>query len=214
MVNNILNQKNALLDSLRIRGFSEKIVSAFDKVKRENFIPSKLENEAYKDYPLQIGYGQTISQPYTIALMLNLLDLKDSQKVLEVGSGCGYVLALMSELVGKKGEVYGIEVIEELAEKSKDNLKLTDYNNITVYNRNGHLGLDENSPYDRIIMSAALDKIPTALETQLKENGLLVAPLNTVHDIGQSLVVFQKIKGELKVQRDIPGFIFVPFVDG
>ena len=214
MPNKTISQKQFLLESLRVRGFSEKIVSAFDKVERKNFIPSNLEKKAYDDIPLPIGYEQTISQPYTIAVMLTMLDLKDSQKVLEVGSGCGYVLALMSELVGKKGEVYGIEIVKELAEKSQKTLESQGYKNIVVYNRNGHLGLDENSPYDRILISAALDEVPKALESQLKEDGILVAPVDSIHYDGQSLEMFQKIKGKLKVQRDIPGFIFVPFVDG
>src|SRR3989344_3741507 len=107
--------KPQLLSSLMEKSFSEDIISAFSKVPRENFVPKALEERAYEDIALPIGYGQTISQPYTIARMFSLLELKKGQKVLEIGSGCGYVLALLSELVGKKGKVFGVELINELA---------------------------------------------------------------------------------------------------
>ena len=97
--------KTQLLNSLKQKGFSQQILNAFESVKREDFIPQELKSNAYEDIPLPIGKGQTISQPYTIAIMLSLLDLKKSQKVLEIGSGCGYVLALISKIVGDNGEV-------------------------------------------------------------------------------------------------------------
>ena len=115
--------KTQLLQSLKNRGFSQEILNAFRKVHRENFIPLQLKTRAYEDTAFPIGKGQTISQPFTIAMMLKLLELKRGQKVLEIGSGCGYVLALLSELTGKRGRVFGVEVIKELAERSRRNLK-------------------------------------------------------------------------------------------
>ena len=203
--------KLQLLQSLKQQGFSEKILYAFTKVPRENFVPQKIKINAYEDTALPIGKGQTISQPYTIAEMLEMLELKKSQKVLEIGSGCGYVLALLSEIVGDKGEVYGIEIIKELAEKSKQNLK--DYQNIKVYNKNGAEGLKEFSPFDRILISAACTEIPKLLIQQLKNNGILVAPIG--YRDSQTLTAIQKINNtnKFKIKKQIPGFIFVRFVN-
>ena len=118
--------KQALINSLKQKGFSRRILNAFEKVKRENFIPDKLKKYAYEDTALPIGEAQTISQPYTIAMMLSMLELKKGQKVLELGSGCGYVLALISEIVGDKGRVYGIERIKEDRKSTRLNSSHTD----------------------------------------------------------------------------------------
>ena len=202
--------KEELLNSLREKGFSKKILDAFSKVKRENFIPRNISAMAYEDTPLPIGRGQTISQPYTIAMMLSLIDLRKGQKVLEIGSGCGYVLALISEIIGKNGKVYGIEVIRELAEKSRKNLM--DYENIKVYNKNGADGLEEKAPFDRIIISAALRDIPEKIMGHLKNNGIIVAPKGSRFE--QELIAIQrKSKSEFEIKKKIPGFIFVPFVE-
>ncbi len=218
--------KTQLIQSLKQRGFSKQILNAFSKVKRENFIPEELKAQAYEDSALPIGKGQTISQPYTIAMMLSLLELKPKQKVLEVGSGCGYALALLSKIVGNNGKVFGIEIIKELAEKSKKNLK--DYKNIKVYHGSGAFpekasavstnlkeGLIRGNfgslYFSRILMSAGCRKIPEKLLSQLKDNGILVAPVGSKHE--QSLVAVQKKKNKFVVKKEIPGFVFVPFVD-
>lgn len=201
--------KTQLLKSLKQEAFSKDIINAFSKVKRENFIPDNLKNRAYEDTALPIGEGQTISQPYTIATMLSLLNLKKGQKVLEIGSGCGYVLALISDIVGTKGKVYGVEIVKSLAERSRINL--SEYSNIKVYHGNGSKGLIEKSPFDRIIISAALEEIPTELIGQLKERGIIVAPIGSQYE--QTLTSFQKINNELELREEIPGFVFVPFVN-
>jgi protein-L-isoaspartate(D-aspartate) O-methyltransferase len=201
-------QKKELMASLKQRGFSKKILKAFEKVPRENFVPEKLKPRAYEDTALPIGESQTISQPYTIAMMLSLLDARKNQKVLEIGSGCGYVLALLSELVGENGKVFGIEIIKELAERSGNNLR--NYKSIKIYNKNGAEGLESEKPLDRILISAALEQIPQNLITQLKDKGILVAPVGNSYM--QSLIKFQKIKNKLIVKEQIPGFIFVRFV--
>ena len=199
--------KLQLLKSLKQEGFSREILNAFSKVKRENFIPKSIKDSAYEDTALPIGEGQTISQPYTIAMMLSILELKKTQKVLELGSGCGYVLALLSIIT--KGKVFGIEIVKELADKSRDNLK--GYNNIKVYNRNGALGLKEKALFDRILISAACKEIPKKLFPQLKNNGIIVAPVGLY---GQSLVAVQRKKNKFVIKEKIPGFVFVKFVKG
>ena len=201
--------KKELLQSLKERGFSKQILNSFSKIKRENFIPENLKKMAYEDTALPIGKGQTISQPYTIATMFSLLELKKGQKVLEVGSGCGYVLALLSEITGKNGNIFGIEIIPELAEKSKQNLK--EYGNVKINVGNGKLGLSKEKPFDRIIISAGYNEIPKKLVEQLKERGIIVAPLGNVYS--QDLISYQKINGKLKIKKEVQGFIFVPLVE-
>lgn len=201
--------KQQLLKRLKAYGFSKKILDAFSKVRREDFIPEELEKQAYEDTALPIGHGQTISQPYTIAVMLSELELKRGQNFLEVGSGSGYVLALISEIIGKSGKVSGIEIISELAAKSKE--PLTNYKNVEVYNRNGSGGLPEKAPFDRILMSAACREVPKRLLNQLKDGGILLTPKGPRFE--QTLVVIQRKGDEFKTIRKIPGFIFVPFVE-
>jgi len=203
-----MNSKQLLLQSLKQKKFSKDILKAFSEVERKDFIPKDLRKQAYEDIPLPIGKNQTISQPYTISVMLSLAELKKGEKVLEIGSGCGYFLALLSKIVESKGKVFGIEVIKELFELSKENLK--EFNNVKVYNRNGFFGLKEKSPFDKILISAAIEKIPELLIKQLKNNGIIVSPIGNSY--GQSLIAFKKIKNELKIKKQIPGFIFVPFV--
>ncbi len=200
--------KTQLLKSLKQEGFSKDILNAFSRVKRESFISDNMKHLAYENNALPIGEGQAISQPYTIATMLALLSLKKSQKVLEIGSGCGYVLALISDIVGSKGKVYGIEIIKSLADKSRINL--SEYGNVEVYHRNGGEGLAEKAPFDKIIISAALEEIPKHLIQQLKDKGLIVAPIGSQYE--QTLTSFQKVNDKLEVREEIPGFVFVPFV--
>ena len=147
-------KKEELILSLKKRGFSKKIIDAFKEVPRENFVLEKLKPRAYEDTALPIGQSQAISQPYTIATMLSLLRAKKGQKVLEIGSGCGYVLALLSNVVGKSGEVFGVEIIKELAERSAKNLKK--YDNVGVFNQNGANGLEEEKPYNKIFINAGI----------------------------------------------------------
>jgi len=203
--------KQELLKRLKAFGFSKQILDAFSKVKREDFVPEGLENQAYEDTPIPIGQGQTISQPYTVAVMLSEIELKKGQNVLEVGSGSGYVLALISKIVGKNGKVSGIEIISELVARSKEALSSEDYKNVEVYNRNGSGGLPEKAPFDRILISAACREIPKKLLNQLKDGGILLTPRGP--RFGQTLVVVQRKKDKFETIREIPGFIFVPFIE-
>lgn len=205
-------EKQQLLQRLKAMGFSKKIINAFSDVKREDFVPEEFEGQTYEDTALPIGQGQTISQPYTIAVMLSELDLKPGQKILEVGSGSGYVLALISKIVGEKGRVFGLEVVKDLAKKSRESLRLDDYKNVEVHARNGFNGFPEKAPFDRILISAAVREIPKPLLEQLKDNGILVAPIGPRFQ--QDIMVIQKQGKEFTTKSKIPGFIFVPFVEG
>jgi protein-L-isoaspartate(D-aspartate) O-methyltransferase len=198
-------QKEELIRSLKKQRFSGKIVRAFEKVRREDFIP-KGKTYAYEDTALPIGHGQTISQPYTIAFMFSLLELQDKQKILEVGSGSGYVLALLNE-ASENSRLFGIERITELAESSQEVLK--DKKNIKIVQGDGSKGLPEEAKkelFDRILVSAASDKIPQKLITQLKIGGVLVVPVR------DSIVYVKKFTNENKV-REFPGFAFVPLIE-
>jgi len=203
--------KEQLLQSLQARGFPKKILEAFSKVPREEFIPEEIIDKAYEDTALPIGKGQTISQPYTIAIMLSELDPKTGQKILEVGSGCGYVLALLSEIVGKGGKVFGLEIVKELAEKSKENLH--EYKNVRVLHKSGFEGFPDKAPFDRILISAAIREIPEPLISQLKVGGIIVAPKGSRFE-QDIIAIKRKSKTEFELLKRIPGFIFVPFVEG
>lgn len=195
--------KQQLLESLKIHKFHKEIIKAFEKVKREDFIPKILKYYAYEDTALPLEKGATISQPYTIAFMLNLLELKPNQKILEIGSGSGYVLALISE-ISKNSQIYGIEIISSLAKKSKQNLK--NYKNIKIYNKDGYSGLPEKAPFDRILISAAANEIPSHLYPQLKDKGILVTPVRN------SIFQIKKQKSRIE-KKEFPGFVFVPLID-
>ncbi len=200
--------KEQLLSLLKQEGFSEKIVSAFAKVERPNFVSNNFKELAYENIALPLTSDQTISQPSTIASALSLLKVRDNQRVLEIGSGCGYVLALLAEMVGKEGKVYGVEILEELADKSRQNL--IKYNNITIHNKNGRLKIEE-APFDKILISAALEEVPKIILEQLKENGILVAPIGP--GFMQTLTAIQRKDNKFVIKKEIPGFIFVHFVD-
>lgn len=200
--------KKLLIERLRKLGFSEKIVSAFEKVPREMFVPEDFKDYAYHDTALPIGYGQTISQPYTIAVMLEMLRLEEGYKVLEIGTGSGYTAALIYEIT--HAPVYTIEIISRLAEEAGKRLKRLGYKDVYVFCKDGKMGLPEYAPYDRIIIHAATPEIPEALVRQLKENGVLVAPVGPKDY--QDLVAYRKNGSTLKEVERREGFIFVPLV--
>lgn len=184
----------------------EKIHKAFLEVDRIHFVPEAYRGMAYEDHPLSIGYGQTISQPAMVAEMLYEAQIEKGMKVLEIGSGSGYVLALLYKL----GAIpYGVERIEELAKRIKENLKKAGIPEIPVKIGDGAYGFKEFSPYDRIIISAATNKIPEPLFDQLKVGGLLVAPVGG--DFWQKLTIFKKEEKEIKVIEK-GGCVFVPLI--
>lgn len=200
--------KSELLISLKRAGFSERIINAFSKVPRELFIPQEYRNLSYDDAALPIGHSQTISQPYTIATMLSVLHLREGQKVLEIGSGSGYVLALLSEIVGSKGQVCGVEIIKDLYINSKK--VLAPYKNVRVFCQDGKQGLSLRAPFDRILISAACEEVPKPILEQLKEGGVLVAPLGSSQQ--QAITAIKKHENFNLRIKQIPGFVFVKFV--
>ncbi|MCD4760480.1 L-isoaspartyl protein carboxyl methyltransferase [bacterium] len=201
---NIFNgvNKETLLQKLKDNNFSDKIVQAFSKVDRSVFIPPKYQGNAYQDIALPIGQGQTISQPYTIAFMLNLLELEGKQRILEVGSGSGYVLALLNQL-SKNSKIFGTEKIYDLVERSQ--IILDKYNNIKIVHTPDTLGLSDQGLFDRILVSAAADQLPTELLEQLDNHGVLVCPVRN------SIIKACKEAGKIKA-KEYPGFAFVPLI--
>ena len=159
-------QKKILLNSLRVAGFPEYIVKAFSEINREEFINAEDIAYAWSDMALPLGFNSTISQPYTIAFMLNLLELESESnlKVLEIGSGCGYVLALMNSIL-KNSQFFGLEINSEVWEKSVQKLK--QYSNIKILLQDGKNGLPEEIPFDRILISAACESNPYYLVMQI-----------------------------------------------
>jgi len=188
---------------------SDKAVKkAFLSVKRELFFPESLRSFSYEDNAFPIGSGQTISQPSTIAIMLEMLSPKQGQKVLEVGSGSGYVAALLSSIVGSKGMVFGVERVEELREIALKALALQGCTNVQLAFGNGRLGLEKKAPFDRILVSAACASVPEPLFRQLAPRGRLVAPVG--NRFLQDLVLFEKRKSAIVETDRKTGFAFVP----
>lgn len=187
---------------------SQELKNAFLNVKRENFLPETNKPRAYDDNAISIGLGQTISQPSTIAIMLELLKVEKGMNVLEIGSGYGYVQALLSHLV-EDGKVYGIEYLDELAVQSKKNLENEGINNCEIKTGDGSLGWEEKAPFDRVIFSCACPFIPKPLFDQLKEKGKIVAPTGDQHT--QLLEIMTKFNGKpVKSHYEGASFIFVP----
>ena len=185
---------------------SERVMRALRQVPREAFVPAHLQDAAYQNMPLPIGHRQTISQPYIVALMTELLDPQADQVVLEIGTGSGYQAAVLAGLVK---HVYSIEVVPELAEESKERLQRLGYHNVSVRADDGSLGWPEHAPYDAVIVTAAGPQVPTALLEQLKPGGLLVMPVGDTH-FGQSLRLIRKgTDGQLDA-RDVLPVVFVP----
>lgn len=192
---------------LRRRGIKdERVLQAFMKVPRHKFVQPKDLWRAYEDYPLPIGYGQTISQPYIVAVMTELLELKGDERVLEVGTGSGYQAAILAEL---SKEVFTIERIPELAQRSQKLLRELGYENVRVVVGDGSKGLPQFAPYDAIIVTAAAPKPPKPLLEQLKEGGRLVIPIGT-HKL-QDLTRITKIGSEFKTENFGP-CLFVPLI--
>ncbi len=189
---------------IRARGVKEpRVLAAMLKVERHLFVPKKLQSQAYQDHPLPIGEGQTISQPYIVALMTELLDLKGGEKVLEIGTGSGYQAAILAELVQ---EVYTIEIVESLASSARKKLDELRYRNIQVRAGDGYKGWPEAAPFDAVIVTAAPDHIPQPLIDQLKEGGRLVIPVGSGY---QTLKKLMKKGGKIETQDVIP-VLFVP----
>jgi protein-L-isoaspartate(D-aspartate) O-methyltransferase len=181
------------------------VLRAMRTVKRHQFVPEKYQGSAYADHPLPIGHGQTISQPYIVALMTELLELETTDRVLEIGTGSGYQAAILAEIVA---EVYTVEIIEPLAMEAQERLKRLGYDNIYTLHADGYFGWEEHAPYDAIIVTAAPDHIPQPLVQQLEDGARLVIPVGPPGGY-QSLWQVTK-EGDQVKKRNVTGVLFVP----
>lgn len=201
-----LLRKEMVKTQIIARGISDKrVLSALEKVPRHLFVPDDSKTEAYCDYPLSIGDGQTISQPYIVAIMTELAHLQGDEKVLEIGTGSGYQAAVLSLLCK---EVYTIEIVENLAKTAEKKLKDLGYNNVHVRFGDGYLGWTEAQPFDVIIITCAPSFLPDSLVQQLKEGGKIIAPMGEEYAT-QILTVFEKKDGKLSKTEHEP-VRFVP----
>jgi protein-L-isoaspartate(D-aspartate) O-methyltransferase len=193
-------------EQLRRRDITDRrVLEAMERIPRHLFIDPRFRSEAYEDYPVPIEEGQTISQPYIVALMTQCLELKGQEKVLEVGTGSGYQAAVLAELADK---VYTIEIQEALARKAAQILRHLKYNRVEVKSGDGFFGWKERAPFDAIIITCAASRIPPPLFEQLKEGGRLIAPLGDTNEV-QVLTLVTKVKGQAKTKA-ISGVRFVP----
>jgi protein-L-isoaspartate(D-aspartate) O-methyltransferase len=199
-------QKNNLIEELRLHGISERVLDAMRKVPRHLFVPERERRNAYVDYPLPIGWGQTISAPHMVAIMCDLLEIQDGMKILEIGAGSGYHAAVMAVLAGS-GHVYAVETIEGLALFAGDNLKKAGITNVTVLVEDGSLGLPDYASYDRISVACAAPEILDTLTDQLRVGGKLVIPVGRHF---QELYLVTKTNGLKKEAKG--GVVFVPLV--
>ncbi len=194
-------------EQLRARGLNDaRLLEAFRKVPRHLFVPPEHQPDAYADHPLPIGSGQTISQPYIVALMTDCLHLQGHERVLEIGAGSGYQTAILAELAL---EVYAVERLPELLQAVKTRLDALGCLNAQMTAGNGTLGWPEHAPYDAILVSAAAPRVPEPLVEQMAEQGRMVLPVGTPE--AQMLVAVEKRRGRIR-QTEIAGCLFVPLV--
>jgi len=186
------------------RGVKDSLaLNSMRSVPRHLFVPEAFQNESYDDCPLPIGNDQTISQPYIVALMTELMNLQGGEKVLEIGTGSGYQAAVLAEIAG---EVYTIEIIPELCQRADSTLSSLEYNNVFVRCGDGYQGWPEAAPFDAIMITAAPGHIPPKLIEQLKQNGVLVLPVGSIY---QDLITVTKSEGGI-IQKSIIPVRFVP----
>jgi len=201
-------REKMVTQQIEARGIKDKkVLEAMRTVPRHKFVSSNLESFAYEDIPLPIGCGQTISQPYIVALMTELLELNKKDKVLEVGTGSGYQAAILSEIIT---QVYTIEIFEELGISARDRLKDLGYNNVKVKIADGYYGWPEEAPFDAIIVTCVSDHIPPPLIEQLKDGGRMCIPLGNVFQV-QNLMLVKKEKGKISIKNILP-VRFVPML--
>ena len=184
----------------------DRVTEALRQVPRHEFVPAELQFGAYANHPLPIGHGQTISQPYIVALMTDLIRPRPDAVVLEIGTGSGYQAAILSRLVK---QVYSMEIVEALAAAASERLRRLGYENVEVRAGNGCLGWPQHAPYDAIVVTAASGRIPPALIEQLKPGGVLVMPVGAQH-AGQELIVVRKLASGATEKTCVLPVVFVP----
>ncbi len=181
---------------------SENIKEALLEIDRANFVIDEYKDLAYADTALPIGYGQTISQPYTVVFMLELLEIREGHEVLDIGCGSGWTTALLANIVGQTGLVKGLEIIDDLVEMSRKNLQRYNFKNAHIAKAGTKIGLP-GEKFDRILLSASALKFPTQLLNQVKDGGIIVIPIRN------SIFKFKKISNEEILKEEFPGFSFV-----
>jgi protein-L-isoaspartate(D-aspartate) O-methyltransferase len=192
------------------RGVKDELVlKAMRDVPRHLFVPARSRGSAYRDHPLAIGYGQTISQPYIVALMTEWLKPNTDEIAFEVGTGSGYQAAVLSQIVQS---VYTIEIIPALGEAAEKRIREIGYKNIIMKIGDGYFGWEEHAPFDCIIVTAASDHIPPPLITQLKKGGRMVIPVGHPFRVQKLMLIEKSEEGEIQVKSILPGVMFVPFV--
>jgi protein-L-isoaspartate(D-aspartate) O-methyltransferase len=203
-------RRTELVERLILEGriSTKEVERAFLETPREVFVPDNIKKYAYLDTPLEIGNGQTISAPHMVAIMVEALDFKKGQKILEIGAGSGYHAAIVSKLIGKEGHVYTVERHKNLAENAKKNIKNAGITNVTTEIGDGSQGLPENAPYDRIYVTCAAPDIPPPLIEQLKDTGKLMVP------VGKMMCELKLIekKDDKLIKNNLGGCAFVPLV--
>jgi protein-L-isoaspartate(D-aspartate) O-methyltransferase len=185
------------------------VVAALEKVRREAFVPAEVRDRAYINRPLSIGHGQTISQPYIVAIMTDMLAIQPGARVLEIGTGSGYQTAVLAELAA---EVFTVEVVAPLAEAARARLESLGYTNIHYRTGDGHAGWPEHAPYDGIVVTAAADKIPETLVAQLKPGGRLIIPVGQEYATQNLMRIDKDADGKTEERWMLP-VAFVPLVD-
>ena len=196
-------------DQIIKRGIEDqRVLDIMESVERHKFVPKKYAESAYKDGPLPIGHGQTISQPFIVAFMTENLKVDSSHKILEIGTGSGYQAAILSRLTNY---VYTIEIVDELAKESSSRLKKLGFKNVSVRSGDGYKGWPEEAPFDRIMVTAAPEEIPDMLVEQLAEGGIMVIPVGKQFDIQYLWVITKEIDGSIKKEKILP-VRFVPMV--
>ena len=194
-------------DQIEDRGIhDQQVLRAMREVERHWFVPENNRSNSYEDRPLGIGYGQTISQPYIVAYMTEMLKLQPNYRVLEIGTGSGYQAAVLAKIVR---EVYTIEIVTQLGDSAAARLKRLGYKNISVKNADGYHGWTENAPFDAIMVTAAAEFIPPPLIQQLKDGGRMIIPIGSPY-LTQWLMLVEKKNGKMTTKRLIP-VSFVPF---
>jgi protein-L-isoaspartate(D-aspartate) O-methyltransferase len=217
MTSKEMSEQDLLLDEIRAEAlgtrrytgrsaFDERVMTALREVPRHEFLPPGLQHRAYDNRPLPIGHGQTISQPYIVALMTDLVDPEPDDVVLEIGTGSGYQAAVLANLVKR---VYTMDIVEALATQAATRLQRLGYDNVEVRSGNGRLGWPEHSPYDAILVAAATPDIPPALIAQLKPGGTLVIPVGGTRESQDLLVLSKDAQGRVH-QRSVLPVVFVP----
>jgi protein-L-isoaspartate(D-aspartate) O-methyltransferase len=202
-----MDTKQELLDYWRSVNVNESILSAFKEVPRENFVPESLRQQAYEDQPLPTLRQQSISQPTTIIAMLQALEIKEGEKVFEIGAGVGYQAALIATIIGDKGSLVSVEVIPELVQLARRNISNLGLTNTQILEADGSDGHFIKSPYDKAIITAACPAIPQPIIDQLKEGGIVIAPVGDLES--QTLVKGVKVSGKLELEF-LGSFRFVP----